>query len=82
MDCFLFLNNLVYLFVFGCPGSSLLCQLFSGCREPGCSLVVVHKLLIAAAFLVLEHRLLGKQVSVPVACGLGNFDSQVLECSQ
>ena len=52
IDCFLFLNNFVYLFVFGCPGSSLLCQLFSSCREPGYSLVVVHELLIAVAFLV------------------------------
>ena len=55
----------------------MLCRLFSSCREPGYSLVVVYTLLIAVAFLVLEHRLLGETVSVAVACGLGTFGSQV-----
>ena len=43
---------------------------------------MVHTLLIAVAFLVLEHRLWGEPVSVAVACGLGNFGSQVPKCSQ
>ena len=47
---------LVYLFIFGCAGSSLLCRLFSSCNEQGLLFLVVHWLPIAMASLV-EHRL-------------------------
>ena len=36
LSCFSFLkNNFIYLFIFGCTGSSLLQRLFSSCRERG-----------------------------------------------
>ena len=47
---------LVYLFIFGHAGSSLLCRLFSSCSEQGLLFLVVHWLPIAMASLV-EHRL-------------------------
>ena len=31
----LFKNNVICLFIFGCVGFSLLCRLFSSCREQG-----------------------------------------------
>ena len=46
-----------YLFIFVCAGSSLLDGLFSSWEGRGSSLVVVHGLPIAMAFLVVEHRL-------------------------
>ena len=46
-------NCIIYLFVFGCAGSSL------AVASEGCSLVEVHSLLIAVASLVVEHRLQG-----------------------
>ena len=45
----------------------------------GCSLVVVHELLIAEASLVMEHRFLGIRTSVVVARGLRSCGSQALE---
>ena len=44
------------LFIFGCAGSSL-CIGFSSCSEPGLLFSVVHKLFVAVASLVEEHRL-------------------------
>ena len=49
-DCFL--NNFIYVFIFGCAGSSLLCELFSSCGERGAALCRS-----APASLVAEHRL-------------------------
>ena len=47
----------LYLLIFVCAGSSLLHGLFSSCGEWGLVVVVVHRLLIAVASLVAEHRL-------------------------
>ena len=49
-----FCNNFIYVFIFGCAGSSLLHGLFSSCATRWYSLVSVHKLLIAVASLVVE----------------------------
>ena len=48
----------IYLFIFGCIGSLLLCtRAFSSCGERGVLFVVVHGLLIAVASLITEHGL-------------------------
>ena len=60
----------IYLFIFGCVRSSLLCtRAFSSCGEQGLLFVVVRRLLLAVA----SHcraRALGAQASVVVAHGL------------
>ena len=43
-------NNFMYLF-FGCPGSLLLCRLFSNCGSEGFSQVAAHGRLTAVASL-------------------------------
>ena len=54
---FFFLNNLIYLFIFGCTGYLLLHTGFSlVAASRSYSLVVVHRLLIAVASLVGEQR--------------------------
>ena len=52
-----FFLNKIYLFIFGCFGSSLLHTAFSSCGERGLLSVVVHGLLAAVASLVAEHGL-------------------------
>ena len=47
--------KLIYLFTFGCAGSSLLCGLSLVVESEGYSLVAVRGLLIAVASLVAEH---------------------------
>ena len=48
----------VYLFIYGCIGSSLLHVGFlSSCGEQGLLFLAVHGLLIAVASVVAEHRL-------------------------
>ena len=48
----------IYLFIFGCIGSSLLCtRAFSSCGERGLLFVAVRGLVIAVASLVAEHGL-------------------------
>ena len=51
---FLFLKKL-YVFLFGCTGSSFLHTGFLWCGDRGCSLVAVHGLLPMMASLVGEH---------------------------
>ena len=48
---------LIYLFILGFAGSLLLCRFFSSCGKRGYFLVVMHRLLVAEASLVTEHRL-------------------------
>ena len=48
-------------------------------KSRGCSLAVVHGLLIAVAFLIAEHRLYGSQASVVATHGLSSCDSQARE---
>ena len=47
----------IYLFIFGCAGSSLLCWLFCSCSERELLFVAVPRILIEGASLVVEHRL-------------------------
>ena len=54
---FFFFNLFIYLFIFGCVGSSLLCVGFSSCGERGLLFIAVHRLLVAVASLVAEHGL-------------------------
>ena len=54
---YIYIYNCIYLFVFVCAGSSLLCGLFSSLASGGSSLAGVHEWLIAVASLVEEHRL-------------------------
>ena len=57
---FLLQDSLQYVFFFPCAGSSLLWavdKLFLVVASKGHSLVVVHRLFIAGASLVAEHRL-------------------------
>ena len=69
-------NKFIYLFIFGCVGSSLLCvQAFSSCSEWGLLFVAVRRLLIAVASLIAEHV----QASVVVAYGLSSCGSWALE---
>ena len=72
------INLLIYIFIFGRAGSSLLCQLFSNCGQWGHS-VAKNRLLIAVASLVAELGLAGLRASVVVAHGLSICSSQTLE---
>ena len=64
-----FKKKILYLFIFGCAVSSLLCGLF-------CS--SAHRLLIAVASLA-ERRFQGAQASVLVTHGLSSCVSQTLK---
>ena len=52
-----YIDLFIYLFIFGCVGSSLLRAAFSSCGERGLLFIAVHGLLIAVASLVVEHEL-------------------------
>ena len=61
-------NKFIYLFTFGCVGSSLLrTGFFSSCSERGLWFVAVRGLLIAVASLCCGARALGARASVVVA---------------
>ena len=61
----------IYLFIFGCAGSSFaVCRLSLVAASRGYSLVVVCGLLIVVASVVAEQRLCSAQASVVAACGL------------
>ena len=47
----------IYLFIFGCAGSSLLLGPCCSCSQQGSSLVVICRLLTVVASLIVEHRL-------------------------
>ena len=64
---FVFVNNL-FVFIFGCTGSSVLCGGLSlVCGERGLLSGEGHKLLLAVASFVVEHRLYARGLS---SCGL------------
>ena len=70
VDCFLcytegffFFNIFIYLFIFGCVGSSFLCEAFSSCGEQGPLFIVVRGPLTVVASLVAEHRLQTRRLS-------------------
>ena len=61
---FIFLRQFpFYLFIFVCARSLLPCWLSLAATSSGNSLAAVHGLLIAVAYLVVEYRLQGMQVS-------------------
>ena len=71
---FIFLNFIIYLFIylfiyliFGCVGSSFLCEGFLSCSERGPLFIAVRVPLTIAACLVAEHRLQTRRLS---SCGL------------
>ena len=69
----------IYLFIFGCAGSSFaVCRLSLVAASRGYSLVVVCGLLIVVAS-VAEQRLCSAQASVVAACGLSSCSSWALE---
>ena len=74
----LFKKIFMYLFIFGCAGSSLLCRFFSSCSEPGLLFLVVCRLLTLVASLV-EHRLSSAWASIVVARGLSSCGFWALE---
>ena len=47
----------IYVFIFGCAGSSLLNGLFSSCDEWGLPFLAVRGLLVTVASLVAKHEL-------------------------
>ena len=52
-----FLFFILFIFIFGCVGSSSLHGLLSSCGKRGLLFVAVRGLLIVVASLVAEHRL-------------------------
>ena len=54
---FFFINLFIYLFIFGCVGSSFLCEGFLQLRRAGPLLIAVRGPLTIAASLVAERRL-------------------------
>ena len=72
-----FLTN-IYLFIFGCAGSSFLCWLLCGCVKGGYSLVAMLRVLIVVASLVVERGLWGAWASVVAAHGLIRARAQSL----
>ena len=76
---FIFFTNLfIYLFIFGCVGSSLLWQAFSSCGEQELLFLVVCVLLIAVASRC-GARALGTWASVVVVRRLSSYGSRALE---
>ena len=58
---------IIYLFIFDCAVSSLLCGLFSSCSEQRLPLVALCMLLVAVASLAAEHCLQSAESSVVAA---------------
>ena len=52
-----FKKNIIFVFIFGCAGASLLQGLFSSCGEQGLLFIEVYGLLIVVASLVAEYGL-------------------------
>ena len=69
---------ILFIFIFGCAWSSLLCRLVSSC-EWGLLSIAVHRLLIAVASLVAEHGLQNTWASVVVAHELSSCSTWALE---
>ena len=55
-----FLKIFIYYLIFGCAGSSLLCE--RSCGEWGLLFVVVHGVLMAVVSLVAEHMFLAHRL--------------------
>ena len=55
--------DLIYLFIYGCVGSSFLCEGFSICGKWGPLFIAVRGPLTIAASFVVEHRLQTRRLS-------------------
>ena len=79
----LFLKNLIklfiYLFIFGCRGSLLLCVGFPQLQRTGATLRCSARASHCCGFSCCRARTLGTQASVVVACGLSSCGLQALE---
>ena len=62
------IDNFIYLFIFGCTGSWLLHRLSSNWGKQGLRFIVARRLIIVVASLVVEERLWDTWVSVVEAC--------------
>ena len=72
----LFKKKIIYLFIFGCAGSSLPHGLSLVVASTAYCVVVVCGLLIAVASLVVEHRLWGAWASAVAMYGLSSCGSR------
>ena len=75
---FLFLK-FIYLFIFGCVGSSLLCPGFLQLRRAGATLCCGTRASHCGGFSCCGARALGMWASVVVECGLSSCGSRALE---
>ena len=68
--------KIIYLFIFGCTGSLLLCVCFLQLHQVGLLFIVMHEFHISVSSLVVECRLQGMWASVVVERGLSSFGTQ------
>ena len=76
---FIFKNKFIYLFIFGCVGSSLLCAGFLWLRRAGATLRCGVRASHCRGFSCCRARALGAQASVVVARGLSSCGLWALE---
>ena len=76
---FFFINLFIYLFIFGCIGSSLLCTGFLWLPRAGATLRCGARASHCGGFSCCGARARGAQASVVVAHGLSSRGSQALE---
>ena len=76
---FIYFNKFIYLFIFGCIGSSLLHTGFLQSRRAGATLHCSARASHCSGFSCCGARALDMWVSVVVACGLSSYGSQTLE---
>ena len=75
-----FFNKFIYLFIFGCVGSSLLHAGFLQLWRAGATLCCGARASHCGGFSCCEARALGIRASVVVACGLSSCGSLAVEC--
>ena len=76
---FFFFFNFIYLFIFGCVGSLLLCAGFLSLLRAGDTLPCGARASHCGGFSCCGARALGVWASVVVACGLSSCGSRALE---
>ena len=74
-----FINLFIYLFIFGCVGSSLLCTGFLQLRRAGVTIPCSVRASHCNGFSCCRARAPGMRASVVVACGLSSCGLQALE---
>ena len=65
-DIFFFNYLFIYLFIYGCVGSSFCARAFSSCGKRGPLFIAVRRPLTVTASLVAEHKLQTRRLS---SCG-------------